>query len=82
MLSWWIHVARQADYCGSGTDPLDHEIGHAGNRPSAVLPREGLGLLPGTVHQGGIRQSRKGKVRLQGRLYLGWHSAPRLTTHS
>jgi hypothetical protein len=50
-------VARQEDYYGSGADPLDHRIEHAGARPSAVLPREDLRSLPGTTHEGGIRRS-------------------------
>jgi hypothetical protein len=47
-------MARQEDYYGSGVDPPDHRIEHAGTRPSVVLPREGLGPLPGTVHKRGI----------------------------
>jgi hypothetical protein len=57
MLSWWIHVDRQADYYGSDIDPPDHGTEHAGTRPSVVLCREGLKPLPGTAHKGGIRRS-------------------------
>jgi hypothetical protein len=75
-------MARQADYCGSNADPLNYRIEHARTRPSVVLPREGFRQLPGTMHKGGIRRSRKGKERLQGSLYLGWRSQPLFPAHS
>jgi hypothetical protein len=75
-------VARQAHYCGSDVDPPDHRTEHAGTRPSTVLPREDFRSLPGTTHKGGLWRCRKGKVRLQGSLHPGWHSAPSLSTYS
>jgi hypothetical protein len=50
-------VARLTDCCGYDIDPLDYRIKHEGTWPSAILPREDLGSLPGTVHQGSIWRS-------------------------
>jgi hypothetical protein len=75
-------VDRPVDYCGSDIGPPDYKIKHAGTRPSAVLPRENHGSLSGTMHQVGLWRGQKGKERLQGSLYPGWHNVPRLPTHS
>jgi hypothetical protein len=82
MLSQRIFVARQAHYYGSSTDPLDYRTKHAGIIPLVVIPRENFISIPGTMHKGGLWRGRKGKVRLQGSLHLGWHSTPCLPTYS
>jgi hypothetical protein len=33
MIPWWIPMPRLIDYCGSGVDPLDYRIKHAGHDP-------------------------------------------------
>jgi hypothetical protein len=82
MLSWRISMARQECHYGSGVDPPHHRTQYVGTRPLAVLLGEDFRPLPGSADKGRLWRCRKGKVRLQYSLHLGWCNAPTLSSYN
>jgi hypothetical protein len=75
-------MVRQVCDCGSGVDPHDHWIEHAGARPSPIISREGCKLHLGAVYKRNLRRCGEGEVTLQGILHPRWRSVPRFSVDS